>query len=118
VEVYGPHTTDRRGGTIALNFFDPHGSMIDERVVDRRASEIGLSLRTGCFCNPGAGEAAFHLSKETLRTVFHEKSRDTLPQLFMGEGGMSWDQFLAEFPISNCLNLTSSHLFPSRSLEM
>src|SRR5947209_13070674 len=95
VEVYGPHTTDRRGGTIALNFFDPHGSMIDERAVDRRASEIGLSLRSGCFCNPGAGEAAFHLSKETLRNVIHEKSRDTLPQLFKGEGGVSWDQFLA-----------------------
>ncbi len=84
------------GGTIALNFFDPHGSMIDERVVDLRASDIGLSLRTGCFCNPGAGEAAFHLSKETLRKVFHEESRDTLPQLFTGEGGMSWDQFLAD----------------------
>ncbi len=95
-EVYGPHTTDRRGGTIALNFFDPDGSMIDERVVDRRASEIRLSLRTGCFCNPGAGEAAFNLSKETLRNVFHEESRDTLPQLFKGEGGMSWDQFLAD----------------------
>ena len=70
--------------------------MIDERVVDRRASEMRLSLRTGCFCNPGAGEAAFHLSKETLRKVFHKDSRDMLPQLFKGEGGMSWDQFLAD----------------------
>ncbi len=96
VEVYGPHNADRRGGTIALNFFDPHGSMIDERVVDRRASEFRLSLRTGCFCNPGAGEAAFNLSKETLRKVFHEEPKDTLPQLFKGEGGMSWDQFLAD----------------------
>jgi len=40
--------------------------------------------------------AAFHLSKETLRRVFHEEPRDTLPQLFKGEGGMSWDQFLAD----------------------
>lgn len=96
VEVYGPHTADRRGGTIALNFIDPGGSLIDERVVERRASAIGLSLRTGCFCNPGAGEAAFHLSKEALRNVFHKEPRDTLPQLFQGEGGMSWDQFLAD----------------------
>jgi selenocysteine lyase/cysteine desulfurase len=96
VEVYGPHTTDQRGGTIALNFFNPNGSLIDERVVDQRASSLRLSLRTGCFCNPGAGEAAFHLSKETLRHVFHEEPRDLLPQLFKGEGGMSWDQFLAD----------------------
>lgn len=95
VEVYGPHSTDRRGGTIALNFLDPRGAVIDERVIDRRASEIRLSLRTGCFCNPGAGEAAFHISKESLRKVFHEQPEDTLPQLFRGEGGMTWDQFLA-----------------------
>lgn len=95
VEVYGPYNTDRRGGTIALNFCKPDGSVIDERVIDLRASEIRLSLRTGCFCNPGAGEAAFDLSKDTLQKIFHEKSKDTLPQLFKGEGEMSWDQFLA-----------------------
>lgn len=95
IEVYGPHTTDRRGGTIALNFLDPQGKVIDERVIDRKASEIGLSLRTGCFCNPGAGEAAFHISKEALHNVFQEQPEDTLPQLFKGEGGMTWDQFLS-----------------------
>jgi selenocysteine lyase/cysteine desulfurase len=96
VDVYGPHNTDIRGGTIALNFFDPDGSMIDERVVDLRASAMRLSLRTGCFCNPGAGEAAFNLTKDALRKVFHEESEDTLPKLFSGEGAMSWDQFLAD----------------------
>ena len=25
-----------------------------------------ISLRTGCFCNPGAGEVAFTISRETL----------------------------------------------------
>ncbi|MHB1569787.1 MAG: aminotransferase class V-fold PLP-dependent enzyme, partial [Solirubrobacteraceae bacterium] len=25
-----------------------------------------VSLRTGCFCNPGAGEVAFTISRETL----------------------------------------------------
>ena len=27
---------------------------IDERIIAHRAAEIGISLRTGCFCNPGA----------------------------------------------------------------
>ncbi|HLH61858.1 MAG TPA: aminotransferase class V-fold PLP-dependent enzyme [Ktedonobacteraceae bacterium] len=96
IEVYGPHDTTMRGGTIALNFLDPDGTIIDERVVDRRASEIRLSLRTGCFCNPGAGEAAFNLSKESLYKIFHEKQQETLPQLFRGEKGMTWDEFLAD----------------------
>jgi selenocysteine lyase/cysteine desulfurase len=96
VEVYGPRSTRGRGGTIALNFFAPDGSLIDERVVDRRASASGLSLRTGCFCNPGAGEAAFHLSKEVLRKIFREEAKELLPGLFTGDGEVSWDQFLAD----------------------
>ena len=27
----------------------------------------GISLRTGCFCNPGAGEQAFNITRRTLR---------------------------------------------------
>ena len=40
--------------------------MVDERYVDRVAGEHNISLRTGCFCNPGAGEIAFTISRETL----------------------------------------------------
>ena len=37
--------------------------MVDERAVARDASAAGISVRTGCFCNPGAGEWAFGLSR-------------------------------------------------------
>jgi molybdenum cofactor sulfurtransferase len=66
VRVYGPATWDRRGGTIAFNFLHPDGRVVDERFVDMVAAAHNISLRTGCFCNPGAGEVAFSLSKETL----------------------------------------------------
>ena len=96
VRIYGPHTTHRRGGTIALNFLDPDGTIVDERVVEQRANTFRLSLRTGCFCNPGAGEAAFHLSQETLWNIFHEESKETLPKRLQSEGSMSWDTMLAD----------------------
>ena len=64
--VYGPSYVERRGGTIAFNFLHPDGRVIDERFVDRIAQEHSMSLRTGCFCNPGAGETAFTISRETL----------------------------------------------------
>lgn len=67
VRIYGPTTTDARGGTIAFNFLDPAGRVVDERVVARDAARATISLRTGCFCNPGAGEAAFRLRRENLR---------------------------------------------------
>jgi molybdenum cofactor sulfurtransferase len=68
--VYGPTTTCRRGGTIAMNFHDPAGQVIDHAVVEARASAHGISLRTGCFCNPGAGELALGLSGDELRPCF------------------------------------------------
>ena len=64
--VYGPDTVERRGATIAFNFLHPDGRIVDERYVDRIAQRHSISLRTGCFCNPGAGEIAFTISRETL----------------------------------------------------
>ena len=67
VRLYGPSTVEARGATIALNFLDPDGRVVDERAVGRDAAAAGISLRTGCFCNPGAGERAFGLTREVLR---------------------------------------------------
>ncbi|MEU9337732.1 aminotransferase class V-fold PLP-dependent enzyme [Streptomyces sp. NPDC048290] len=70
VRVYGPDRADPdRGGTVALNVLDARGGVVDERLVVRDSAARGISLRTGCFCNPGAGEAAFGLSEERLRAA-------------------------------------------------
>jgi molybdenum cofactor sulfurtransferase len=71
ITLYGPRTTDGRGATITMNFSDGTGSMIDHRVIEERASQRMISLRTGCFCNPGAGELALGLSKEELVSCFY-----------------------------------------------
>ena len=69
VRVYGPAALDGRGATIALNFLHPDGRVVDERFVDMLAADHDISVRTGCFCNPGAGEAAFLLSPDALAGV-------------------------------------------------
>jgi selenocysteine lyase/cysteine desulfurase len=81
IRIYGPAAWDRRGGTIAFNFLHPDGRVVDERFVDEVAAEHDISLRTGCFCNPGAGEVAFSISKERLAERF--------------EAGMTLDDYLA-----------------------
>jgi selenocysteine lyase/cysteine desulfurase len=48
VRVYGPTSVVSRGGTIAFNFLDPDGHLVDERAVGRDASAGRISLRTGC----------------------------------------------------------------------
>lgn len=68
--LYGPRETAGRGGTVTLNFVDAHGAVIDHQVIEARANERRISLRTGCFCNPGAGESALGLSRDELVTCF------------------------------------------------
>jgi selenocysteine lyase/cysteine desulfurase len=87
VRVYGPPTGIARGGTVALNFLDPDGRVIDERAVSRDSSAAGISLRTGCFCNPGAGEAAFGLTRRDLRAAWRAVSR--------GRGTPALDHYLS-----------------------
>lgn len=68
VLIYGPTTNENRGGTVACNILAPDGSEVDFKVIEWRANEQSISLRTGCFCNPGAAEAAFKYSQvETYR---------------------------------------------------
>jgi len=67
VRLYGPSTTAGRGGTVALNVLDPAGRVVDERIVARDTAAARICVRTGCFCNPGAGEAAFAIRRRTLR---------------------------------------------------
>ncbi|MEU5785751.1 aminotransferase class V-fold PLP-dependent enzyme [Micromonospora lupini] len=67
VRVYGPTTGVGRGGTVTFNVRRPDGSPVDERLVARESAAAGFSLRTGCFCNPGAGEGAFEISGTSLR---------------------------------------------------
>ncbi|MER6912581.1 aminotransferase class V-fold PLP-dependent enzyme [Streptomyces sp. NPDC000594] len=69
IRLYGPRTTHCRGGTVAFNVLDPLGRVVDERIVARDSSRARISLRTGCFCNPGAGEAAFGIGRRLLGRV-------------------------------------------------
>ena len=90
VRVYGPPDGDRRGGTVALNLLNADGEIIDERAVARDAAAWNISLRTGCFCNPGAGEGAFAIDDDLLtgRASGSDLSIDEyLPMLGLPSGG-------------------------------
>jgi selenocysteine lyase/cysteine desulfurase len=73
VRLYGPRSLDVRGGTVAFNVLDPRGMPVPFDDVVDRARDEGVSLRGGCFCNPGASEAAVGFRKdataECLRSV-------------------------------------------------
>lgn len=70
--VYGPTETEMRGGTVTLNFYDAQGKAMDHREIERRANVENISLRTGCFCNPGGGEIALGITGTELAQCFRQ----------------------------------------------
>ena len=76
IQLYGPSTELDRGGTVTLNFYDARNMVIDHVHIEEAANRELISLRTGCFCNPGAGEMALGLSKQELDTCFSSSDRE------------------------------------------
>ncbi len=72
IRLYGPADMYMRGGTISFNILDAQGNLINFRHIETRANAANISLRTGCFCNPGAGEVANNLTSEDMSGCFRE----------------------------------------------
>ena len=80
VRIYGPASTTMRGGSVTLNFYDPDGHLLDYRRVEELAAAQRISLRTGCFCNPGSGETAEGLTESDMLAGLSEGIDMTLPR--------------------------------------
>ena len=91
IRLYGPADQTARGATISFNFLDTAGHVVDERAVARDARAAGISLRTGCFCNPGAGEWAFGVSARDVRGPWWHS---LVPRGFMWRSVATLDDFL------------------------
>ncbi len=82
VRIYGPITTEQRGGTIAFNFFNPEGKLLDCYREQDKTNQLTISVRSGCFCNPGVREVALGFHEDEMADCFRDKQR------------MSYEQFL------------------------
>ena len=80
VQVFGPTTTYMRGATITANFYDSDEILINHSRIEEMASDARICLRSGCFCNPGAGEVAHGLTKEEMEEGFKNRDRMTFEQ--------------------------------------
>ena len=54
--------------------------------IEQLANDQNISLRTGCFCNPGAGETALGLTKTEIECALEKDQRMTLPELMIVMG--------------------------------
>lgn len=73
VKLYGPKNIFDRGGTFLMNFFDVSGQPYPLLYIEQKANERKISLRTGCFCNPGIDELNHCLTANQLKSYFTER---------------------------------------------
>lgn len=87
IQVFGPATNESRGGTVIFNIFDVNGDKIPFEYVEELANNSNISLRTGCFCNPGIDEINTCMDKNELMTYFDSRDEGNYQDMveFLGK---------------------------------
>ncbi len=75
VKVFGPHDMDRRGGNLVMNFFDENGNTVDFESIDVIARDKNISIRSGCFCNPGIDEINNCITNDEMAKYFTSRDK-------------------------------------------
>ena len=104
VRIYGPLTTKMRGAIVTMNLYDPAGHLLDYRRVEELAGEQRISLRTGCFCNPGAGEIAEGITDEDVAAALEIREDLTLArflEIVTARGGKSAGAIRVSFGLAS-----------------
>lgn len=74
VRLYGTAAPEQQGGTLAMNFFDPNGNKYSTARIDNLAVHRNISIRSGCFCNPGIDEIVNGITATELFMYFEGRN--------------------------------------------
>ncbi len=70
LRIYGPEDRTDCGGTIIMSVLNAQGKRVCFKEVEAKAAAAGISVRSGCFCNPGLDEVNSRITPEELRETF------------------------------------------------
>ncbi|WDT67331.1 aminotransferase class V-fold PLP-dependent enzyme [Cloacibacterium sp. TD35] len=75
IQIFGPKDHQNLGGTIILGFYNQEGVRYEFEQIEEMANQHNISLRSGCFCNPGIDEVNNCLTDSELATYYssHEQ---------------------------------------------
>jgi molybdenum cofactor sulfurtransferase len=75
IQIFGPKDHQNLGGTIILGFYNQEGVRYEFEQIEEMANQFNISLRSGCFCNPGIDETNNCLTDNELATYYssHEQ---------------------------------------------
>ena len=74
IKIFGPQNRAHTGSNMILNFFDQNAKLYPFELIEQDAARKNISIRSGCFCNPGIDEVNSCLTLDELSNYF--SSRD------------------------------------------
>ncbi len=75
VKIFGPDNFDHRGGNLIMNFFDVNDKVYPFEQMEDLASAQSISIRSGCFCNPGIDEINNCITNEEISKYFMSRDK-------------------------------------------
>ncbi len=81
LDLFGPSDRSNTGGTIIMNFKDPDGNKIPFEEIEQLANRQNISIRSGCFCNPGLDETNYCISNEEIQGYFSSSEYTNVNEL-------------------------------------
>ena len=75
LDIFGHPRRENTGGTMVMCFKNPDGSKVGFEKVETLANEKRISIRSGCFCNPGLDETNNCLSTSELAKYFTSREK-------------------------------------------
>ncbi len=87
IGIYGPKNMESRGGTIIFNVQDNEGHPVPFTEVEAKANTLNISIRTGCFCNPGIDEINNCLTTQDIAKYYTVREDATYLEMinFLGK---------------------------------
>ena len=75
VKIFGPHDFDIKGGNLVMNFFDINEVPYPFQQIENAANKLNISIRSGCFCNPGIDEINNCITNDEISNYFSSREK-------------------------------------------
>ncbi len=88
LQIFGPKTNENIGGTMIMGFYSETGGRYQFEQIEAMANEKNISLRSGCFCNPGIDETNNCLTDNELAQYYSSRSNGNYKDMMYYLGKM------------------------------
>jgi molybdenum cofactor sulfurtransferase len=74
--IFGSLDMERHGGSLVMTFFDQNGEKYAYEDIEKMTNTERISIRSGCFCNPGVDEINSCINNDEFGNYFSSHKTD------------------------------------------